>query len=194
MIRLRIKSIELCITYPALCLFTGLTIIDYNYYYCFLSVIIHEASHLTAMILFKAHIAGLRVSLCDIKIIEKSRHILDYKQDMIITAAGPLINLLLFLFFFRINLQFACVNLVIGVFNLLPAASLDGGQLIYLFLSKHFTGKTSALALDVITVVVSIPLFVAGILVLFNSRYNFSFLFISLYLVLSLFVKEDKYV
>ena len=193
MIRLRIRRFELCVTYPALCLFTGLTIIDYNCFYCFLSVVIHEIGHLTAMRLFKTHILGLKISVCDIKIIEQSRRILDYKRDVIITAAGPLVNILLFLSLFSVSFRFACVNLVIGAFNLLPAASLDGGQLIYLFLSKYFSVKTSALALDVITVFVSIPLFIGGIFILLQTKYNFSLLIISLYLVLSLFIKEDKY-
>ena len=78
--RLRAKSIDIYITYPALCLFSGLTIIDYNYFYCFLSVIIHETAHLAAMVICKSPFCGVKISVFEIKIIEKSRHILDYKR------------------------------------------------------------------------------------------------------------------
>nr|MCR5653201.1 hypothetical protein [Ruminococcus sp.] len=181
------------ITYPALCLFSGLTIIDYNYFYCFLSVIIHETAHLAAMVICKSPFCGVKISVFEIKIIEKSRHILDYKRDLIITSAGPLANILFFILFFSASVNFAVINLLIGAFNLLPAAGLDGGQMIYLLLSKHFSGRISAIILDIITVIISIPLFVLGILVLFRSAYNFSLLLVSMYLILSLFIKEDKY-
>ncbi|MBR1731857.1 MAG: hypothetical protein IJ725_05440, partial [Ruminococcus sp.] len=129
----------------------------------------------------------------DIKICDNSRHRLDYKGDLFITAAGPAVNILLFLIFYYINSQLALVNLFIGAFNLLPAASLDGGQLLYLFLTRRLTGRISAFIIYIITIIVSIPLFIIGILVLFQSRYNFSLLLISLFLILSLFIKDDKY-
>ena len=191
--RLRIKGLEFSITYPALCLFSSLIIVDYNYLYCILAVALHETAHLTAMYILKVKFNKVKISVFDIRICESSRHKLDYKSDIIITAAGPLANLLLFLIFCRIEFKFALVNFFIGAFNMLPAASLDGGQLLYLILSKRLSGKTSAFILDFITILVSIPLFVVGILVLLQSKYNFSLLLISLFLILSLFLKEDKY-
>lgn len=191
--RLRIKKFELSITYPALCLFSCLIIIDYSYFYCILSVIIHESAHIIAMIILSTGIACISISVFDIKIIESSRHRLGLYNDMIITSAGPLSNIIVFILFFCANNEFALVNLFIGLFNALPAASLDGGQLIYLILSKRFSRKKSSLIVDIITITVSIPIFIIGFFVLLQSKYNFSLLFISLYLLLSVFFKKDKY-
>lgn len=191
--RLRIKSFEFSVSYPALCLFSALIIINFEYSYCIIAVIVHELAHLTLSAYFKTDIVGIRISLYDIKIIEKTRHILNYKKDLIITAAGPLANLTLFAYYYHFNIKFAFVNLFIGAFNLLPAANLDGGQLLYLLLSKRFTLKTTANIINIITICVSAILFFAGVLVLLNSKYNFSLLLISFYLVLSLFYKQDKF-
>ncbi len=146
------------------------------------------------MLLLKHSIKGVSISLFDIKIFKNSRYKLNLKNDLIVTAAGPFINLLLFFVFYYINIRFAWINLFIGVFNLLPAMSLDGGQLLYLILLNKLSSKVSALIIDIITIIISIPLFFFGIIILLNSKYNFSLLFISVYLVLSLFIKEDRYI
>ncbi|MCH5298290.1 MAG: site-2 protease family protein [Ruminococcus sp.] len=136
---------------------------------------------------------GIKISLFNIEIIETSRHYIDFKADIMITAAGPLVGIATYLIALPICTAFAYVNLLIGLFNLLPAASLDGGQLLYLFLSKHFSGEKSAKIVDIVTLVASFPLLLVGILVLLNSYYNFSLLFLSLYLILSIFIRKDKY-
>ena len=172
--RLRIKGFEFSVTYPALCLFSALIIINFDYVYCLSAVIIHELAHLALAAYFRTNVTGIKISLYDIEIVEKSRHIIDYKNDLIITAAGPLANFVLFAYYYHFDIKFAWVNLFIGAFNLLPAANLDGGQILYLILSRRFTLKTTANIVIVITICVSALLFFAGILVLFESKYNFS--------------------
>lgn len=191
--RLRIKGFALTISFPAICLFTVLIILNCDYIYCLFGITLHEAGHIAAILILKHNIKGVSISLFDIKILEKSRYKLNLKIDLIVTAAGPFINLLLFSAFYYFNTTFAWINLFIGLFNLLPAMSLDGGQLLYLILSYKLSSKASTLIIDIITTVLSIPLFFFGIVILLNSQYNFSLLFISIYLVLSLFIKEDRY-
>jgi stage IV sporulation protein FB len=70
---------------------------------------------------------------------------------------------------------------------------LDGGQLIYILLVKRFTPEISAKILEVITIITALPIFFIGIMVMLNSKYNFSLLFIGIYLILSLFIRDEKY-
>ena len=65
--------------------------------------------------------------------------------------------------------------------------------MLFLILSKRFSPAKSAFITDVVTVVISVPMFIVGLAILFYSKYNFSMLFISLYLILTVFLKEDKY-
>ena len=191
--RLKIKGFELSVSYPALCVFSCLIILNFEYMYCILAVTFHETAHLTVLALTESKVSGLEITLFDFKILAKSRHRLNYKSDITVSAAGPAANILLFLIFLNISSGFALINLFIGVFNLLPASGTDGGQIIYLLLTERFSAKTASVILDVLTLIVSIPMFAVGILVLFKSKYNFSLLLISLFLLTTLFVKEDKY-
>ena len=129
----------------------------------------------------------------NIKIIERERFSTCFYKDVIITLAGPAFNIICFIILYRVYNNFAFVNLFVGLFNLLPAATLDGGQLIYLFLLKRYNAEFSAKVIDIITIIIAFPLLLIGILVLLYSKYNFSLLFIALYLVFTLFIRDEKY-
>ena len=90
-------------------------------------------------------------------------------------------------------LTFSIVNLLTGLFNLLPVSNLDGGQAIYLILTQKFTDKTANRIIDVLTVLLIFPISIAGFIVLLNSKYNFSLLLISVYLIITLIIKNSKY-
>ena len=196
MLRLRIKGFGLALSYPfiALCALAAVSGSYTGYLYCALAVIIHELGHLAAMRLCGARADGIRITAFNIIINERERHSLNPARDFFVTLAGPLANFAACAVFIWFLPNSALVNLFIGSFNLLPAAGLDGGQLLYLTLIKRFSPRGSALTVDVVTFIISLPLFALGLLVLFRSRYNFSLLFLSVYLILNVFFKEGKYV
>lgn len=145
------------------------------------------------MCIFKYQPIGIEIKSFNIKIIEKLRFKKELYKDIIIILAGPFFNIIAYLVFLLFNLKLSYINLYIGLFNLLPAASLDGGQLLYLFLQKRFTAGLSAKIADIITIITAFPICCFGIIILFKSKYNFSLLFIGIYLFLSLFLREEKY-
>lgn len=193
--RLKVNNFSINLSFPVLALCALVVISNQytNYILCITAVVIHESGHLFIMFLFNRKPKALEVKLFNITIVQDSRYKTAFYKDVLITAAGPLFNILIYLLFFGFYPEFATVNLFIGLFNLLPAASLDGGQIIYLFLTKFFTAEKSAKIADIITIITAFPVFVSGILLLFNSKYNFSLLFIGIYLFLSLFFKNEKY-
>lgn len=145
------------------------------------------------MVLLKCYPAGIEIKSFNIKIIKKFRYKEKYYKDILITLAGPVFNILSFSVFLNFNFKLSYTNLFVGLFNLLPAASLDGGQLIYLFLRKRFSAEISTKITDIITIITAFPVCLSGIMILFSSKYNFSLLFIGLYLFLSVFIREEKY-
>ncbi|MGN0489114.1 MAG: site-2 protease family protein [Ruminococcus sp.] len=192
---LKIKSISIIISFPAIALVTLIIVTNFltNYLLCFIAIIIHESAHLIAMYICGSKPRAFEISLFDIKIIENNRLTLSFYKDIIITLSGPVINILMYFLFLYIDIPFAYVNLFLGLFNLLPCASLDGGQVIYLILSKRISERLTERIIDILTLITLFPIFVVGIIVLFNSNYNFSLLFLCLYLLLSLFIKKSKY-
>ncbi len=192
---IRNKHFFIELSYPSLALVSLIVILNINtgYLLCFFAVLIHESGHLLAMKLCGILPKGIKISLFNIEIVEKDRYCAGHLSDIAVTSAGPIANIITYLITSQFSPAFASVNLFIGLFNLLPAASLDGGQLIYLFLSKKLSYENSAKIVDAITLLTAVPLFFIGILLLLNSPYNFSLLFLSMYLILSIFIRKDKY-
>lgn len=193
--QIKLKNFTFQVTYPAISLISFVIISNFatGYLACLLAVVIHEFGHLFAMKICGVFPKGIKISAFDVKIFENSRHQTSFVKDIFITFAGAMFNIFAFIILFNINLVYAFVSLFIGLFNLLPAATLDGGQILYLIFTRRFSAEISARIVDAVTLITSIPLFFAGIMILLNSHYNFSLLFISLYLVLSLFLRKDKY-
>ena len=71
--------------------------------------------------------------------------------------------------------------------------SLDGGQLMYVILSRKFSEKSAERIINITAVIILFPLTVLGFMVLLNSKYNFSLLFVCTYLIASLLCKNNRY-
>lgn len=192
---LRISSFKINVSFPAVALISIVVLSSFytDYLLCLAAVIIHESGHLAAMIFSKNSPEGIEIRAFEVKLLKRSRYNTSYINDMFIIASGPVINIIIYFIFFSFNNKFALINLFVGLFNLLPASSLDGGQLLFLLLTSKLSFERSAKIVDIITLIISLPIFFIGLIILFNSKYNYSILFIGLYLFLSFFIKKEKY-
>jgi len=99
--------------------------------------LIHEAGHLLFMrkkpesIVFRG--GGIRIKASD--------------DSVLVLAAGSLTNLAMFLIFYSAYPMFAVMNLVIGVFNLLPIGCLDGSKLLMLFVPEKVMRVINVIAI-----------------------------------------------
>ncbi len=150
---------------------------------CFLASFFHETGHLIPLLFFKQKVERIEFSVFDIKI--KSDYCVSFPRELIIILSGVGFNFLLFIFSYGIIPLFALANFFIGIFNILPVSTLDGGQAVSLILCRFISYEKAALIINILTVIVSIPMFTLGIIILFNTGYNFSFLLLSVYLILT---------
>lgn len=178
----RFLGVEVSFQYLYFAVLTVVLIIDKTggIFCCFLASFFHELGHLVAIILLRQRVHRVEFSVFDIKIC--SSYKVPFFKELIIVLSGVTFNFILFIIFYKIFLIFALANLFIGIFNVLPVSTLDGGQAINILLSRYFNQKVSDLVLNILTIVVSIPIFTMGIIILLNTGYNFSFLLLGIYL------------
>lgn len=154
---------------------------------CFLCAILHECGHIIAMRCFGIVPKSITLRLFDIVI--KADSDKAFLPDLLITLGGPMMNILLSVTAFFICKPLCYVNLYIAVFNLLPIDTFDGGRALSLILSRKFSIKSVRIVLKILTFTFLVPIFLLGIQVLLYSKYNYSLLLISLYLLAILFLK-----
>lgn len=200
--KLRILKTEITISYliicvASICIIAG--IFD-SFLYCLFAIIIHESGHIILMCIFGYAPEKIKISLFEISISDRKRQERSFIQNFLIIFFGPFSNFICFILFYLLYLignDFflypAAANLSVGLFNVLPVMSLDGGHLLYLVLCRFFSESISQRVVNVITFIIIFPLAFFGFVLLFNSKYNFSLLIVCIYLVLSLLCRNNKY-
>lgn len=200
--KFRVLKTEITISYLIICT-ASICIIAGNFdsfLYCLFAIIIHETGHIILMCIFGYAPEKIKISLFEISISDRKRQERSFIQNFLIIFFGPFANFICFILFYLLYLigndyflYFAAANFSVGLFNILPVMSLDGGQLLYLILSRFFSDTGSQRIVNVITFIIIFPLATFGFILLFNSKYNFSLLIVCIYLVFSLICKNNMY-
>lgn len=165
------------------------------------ATVVHEFGHIVSMYLLSVPPAEIKCNPFGIDIIEHNGSRRSYRQDIWIALAGPSANLIACALFFVLHCAtegpysaaFSIANGALAVFNLLPIEPLDGGQALYSALCFKHSSAVSAKAVEIISFLILFPLAVVGFLILLQSRYNFSLLLVSCYLMLLLLMKRGRY-
>ena len=195
----QLGKISFELSFPLVALMTAVIIFDTSMavIICFAGVIAHETGHLLALRHFGSYPKKIKLTLFDIAIIDREKINRSDKAEIIITLAGVTVNFILagISYFFIQNPYmeiFFNTNLTLGLFNSLPIDSLDGGQALFILLSRKFSPFTSMKILDIISFIILIPVAVMGFLVLLQSKYNFTLLLTALYLIAIILLKNKK--
>lgn len=93
--------------------------------------ILHEVGHYIVIRLLGNEVKSIHLSVIGAEM--RMKGTFGYWQEIAAAFAGPAVNLLLALFFSKWvwGHTFAGLNLVLGLFNLLPISKLDGGRILY---------------------------------------------------------------
>lgn len=200
--KFKLWRIPVSLSYPLLCLVAvcAVTNLLERFAWSVLAIVIHESGHLAAMLLCGFRPDAIRFSLFEIVISDPNRALRTLKQNIFIIFFGPFANFicfivgyLLYLKGISVMLPFFVANISVGLFNSLPVLSLDGGQLLYLLLCRKTDSRRAEKLLRLCTVLSAVPLLVLGILLMIRSQYNFSLLFLSVYLILAAFYRGNRY-
>ena len=82
-----------------------------------ISALLHEAGHISALVMIKKKFSLPKLVASGFRI--KTESSLSYKEEIIICAAGPLTNIIIFVFCLPHTPFFAVINLATAISNLL---------------------------------------------------------------------------
>ena len=159
------------------------------------AVTLHEIAHLITMRIVRCNPKEINLIPASVQIV---RDIAARPAcEVAISFAGSLMNLCLFMIFYIFyliwgNMQvlnFAAINLVLAVFNLLPVKGLDGGVIIYKLLCIKMPHNRAMLTVDILTVLTAVAFLVLGVCLAFRGGGNFSLIIMAIYLLLSVIIK-----
>ncbi len=188
--KLRSGELNISIGYEAVAALTAVLLLDREnrIFFCVLAAVLHELGHIAVMKLCRLKVRAVNIRLFDVLI--EADEPQTFMQDIAVTSGGVCMNLLCAAVLIPINRKMALPHLALGMFNLLPLMSLDGGRLLELLLSRRCSARVCRNILRVTTFVSILPLMTGGFYLLFHSRYNYSLLAISMYLTVLMFIKR----
>lgn len=168
----------------------------------FAFVFIHELMHyLTARIL---GFSGFDIEILPIGAVLKVKDLdeASAEEDLMISLAGPLLNLLLAVIFYALFILFNRpyllliyrTNLALGIFNLIPAFPLDGGRVLRDILSiKTIYRRANEISIRVSMILGSIFMFIYFVSVVANKS-NFNLGLISIFILISSIKEKERIV
>ena len=110
-----------------------------------LAALLHELAHYAVLRLFGIRAACFTLTGLGASLYVPELHRLSYGAELLSAAAGPLMNLLLWV----LLSLFAGAQMVLGVLNLLPVRPMDGGRILWLltaYLTEPYTADRAAAA------------------------------------------------
>ena len=163
------------------------------------AVAIHECGHLLTMVLCGIPPHSVTIQPFGVLIHQREDHRKSYLRDGLVSLGGPVSNGIamgvaaIAQRWLGVPMgEWLLVNAALGIFNILPIESLDGGRAVYCFLCIRQPPGRSERVVAVVSFVCLVPMSVIGFLFLLESRYNFSLLLASVYLMLCLVLKNRR--
>lgn len=157
-----------------------------------LAAALHECGHLAAAKWMRIPLLEFRLSGLGARLKTGAR-LFSYGEEFLLAAAGPLTSLIASIAvaplwscaaFFRL---FSCASLLLGILNLLPIRSFDGGRMLETILLRQFGVRISWRVMQTLSFLFLLLLFAIATYLLLRAGDGLSLLFFSVSLFLRFF-------
>lgn len=192
MISFKIKDLLIKIDFLFVAVITIFLITDKTNFsvIALLACIIHELGHLLMFFLVGFCPTELSFELTGIRLIKPTSR-LSVSKEIAVLLAGSVTNFIFFVALCYTTTEislisvFAVTHLIVGIFNLIPLKSFDGGKILELFLLKLFTIKTAHSICTVVDFTAITTLLVVSTYTLFFREFSWTLMVLSVYLFIA---------
>ena len=167
-----------------------------------LAAALHELGHIIAAKLTSIHLSSLSLDLLGARL-TTDRRLTSFKDEIILCSAGPLVNFAVsatvFLILPNINTAgafyeymsfFATASAALGILNLLPVKSFDGGRILECILCIFSGEHRALLTLSVLSFASCFCLWSLSVYLIIKTGNSLSLFVFSVSLFSRIFIKE----
>ena len=165
-----------------------------EFFLSFATLLFHEAGHLFMIKKRGILLRYIKIEPFGISINLKEDFYKNEKDEIYVAFGGPLVNFIIAFFaFLFLNKShfFIYANLSVAIFNLIPAYPLDGARILRAYLTPKKGYILSFRFLVMLTKIISTVLFILGVVILYKTRFNFSYCIISAFLFYNLLGEKN---
>ncbi len=156
---------------------------------CVLASALHEGGHLLAMMALDCPPRMCTLGAFGMRIEMGSERLVGYRRNILISLAGPAVNLLAVALLWLGGVkQAAVVHFSLAVLNLLPASALDGGQVAYCLFCLAGKQAQADNWLRILSAVILLPLAAVAFWLVLSGKGNATLLIVSVYLTALVFM------
>ena len=164
-----------------------------------LAAILHETGHVLMMKAMKCPAKSIALKPGAV-VINTAKIQKSYKQDILISIAGPLTNFMAAVFCVLLMnylespfiSSFFWINAALGTFNLLPIHGLDGGRILQSILLQKMNANRTNITILILTIIIITVILSAGVLLFLSEHRNLSLLIVGAYLGVLTLLKLKK--
>ena len=155
-------------------------------------ILAHELGHIISVKILRVPIYEINFGAMSIDIPKPPLyHRKSFNHKMVIILSGSGLNFLIFMFFAGIYIitgkefmaLIAFQSLVIGVINILPIESLDGGEALNLVLHRYFSRESSKKISNILSLIFLVAVSFLGVFLVIKARHNISIIMFVIYLI-----------
>lgn len=158
--------------------------------FTFFAVFLHETGHLFMMWLLDCTPKRIKLIPTSVQIVTDFSR--GYKNDIKVALAGPAVNILMFATFYynylrygtEISLNFALINLLIALFNLLPVKGLDGGSVLFGAVCKFYDINKATKILKTVTFFAAAGIIISAVWLTAKGKINISLYIMGIYFLI----------
>lgn len=171
-----------------------------DFYVGILWILLHEGIHILVAKNFGCKLYSIDLNIFGARANLEEVEDLKNREKILLYLSGPIFNLLVAILMYILSLfydyilieQSIYINLVLGVFNLIPAYPLDGGKIFETLLNQKFLYKRAKMIVGIISYSVSAIFILLGLITVYLHRVNFSLFLTAILITYTTYMDREK--